>query len=57
MHVHWFAWLSILVALRAIVGALLALRDTAGSFDLTDEQLGRMRKRAVLQDARDERER
>ncbi|WP_339485387.1 DUF2897 family protein [Pseudomonas sp. EL_65y_Pfl2_R95] len=49
----WYIWLLIIVVLGSIVGGLLMLRDTAKPLNLTDEQLKRIHKRNVEQDAKD----
>ncbi|MHA6493688.1 DUF2897 family protein [Pseudomonas borbori] len=53
----WYAWLIMILALGSIVGGLLLLRDTAKKLPLSEEQLERINKRNVEQEAKDARER
>lgn len=46
----WYAWLIIALALGAIIGNLLLLRDSARKIDLTPEQLERIRQRNAQAD-------
>ncbi len=49
----WYAWLIIILALGAIVGSLMLLRDSARKLPLSEEQLKRIRERNAEADAKD----
>lgn len=49
----WYAWLILIVAIGAIVGGLMALRDTANKVELTDEQRQRVAQRNAEMDAKE----
>ena len=51
------AWLILLVALGAIVGGLMMLRDTAKKLPLTEEQLKKVHERNAEADAKDAQDR
>lgn len=53
----WYAWLILIVALGAIVGALMTLRDTAHKVELTDEQRQRVAERNAEMDAKESKDR
>ena len=49
----WYAWLIIVVAIGAILGALMTLRDTANKVELTDEQRKRVAERNAEMNAKE----
>ena len=48
------AWIIIILALTSIVGGILVLRDSAKKFNLSDEQLSRIKKRNKILDEQEE---
>ncbi|CAM3794943.1 DUF2897 family protein [Ectopseudomonas alcaliphila] len=53
----WYVWLLLALVFGSVIGSLLVLRSSAKKMPLSEDQLERMRKRAVEQEAKDERER
>lgn len=53
----WYVWLLLALIFGSVVGSLLVLRSSAKKMPLSEEQLERMRQRAIEQQAKDERER
>ncbi|MDP9940177.1 DUF2897 family protein [Ectopseudomonas alcaliphila] len=53
----WYVWLLLVLVFGSVIGSLLVLRSSAKKMPLSEDQLERMRKRAVEQEAKDERER
>jgi hypothetical protein len=53
----WYAWLILIVAIGAIVGGLMTLRDTANKVELTDEQRKRVAERNAEMDAKESKDR
>lgn len=53
----WYVWLLLVLVFGSVVGSLLVLRSSAKKMRLSEDQLERMRKRAVEQEAKDARER
>lgn len=49
----WYAWLILIVAIGAIVGALMTLRETANKVELTEEQRKRVAERNAEMDAKE----
>ena len=49
----WYAWLILVVAIGAIVGGLMTLRDTANKVELTDEQRKRVAERNAEMDTKE----
>lgn len=53
----WYVWLLLVLVFGSVIGSLLVLRSSAKKMPLSEDQLERMRKRAVEQEAKDARER
>lgn len=53
----WYVWLLLALVFGSVIGSLLILRSSARKMPLSEEQLARMRQRAIEQQAKDERER
>lgn len=53
----WYAWLILIVAIGAILGALMTLRDTAQKVELTDEERRRVAERNAEMDAKESKDR
>ena len=53
----WYVWLLLALVFGSVIGSLLMLRSSARKMPLSEEQLERMRQRAIEQQAKDERER
>ena len=53
----WYVWLLLVVGFGSVIGSLLVLRSSAKKMPLSEDQLERMRKRAIEQEAKDARER
>lgn len=53
----WYVWLLLVLVFGSVIGSLLVLRSSAKKMPLSEDQLERMRKRAIEQEAKDERER
>ncbi|MDG9758481.1 MULTISPECIES: DUF2897 family protein [Pseudomonas] len=53
----WYVWLLLVLVFGSVIGSLLVLRSSAKKMRLSEDQLERMRKRAVEQEAKDARER
>ncbi|MGK4341317.1 DUF2897 domain-containing protein [Pseudomonas indoloxydans] len=53
----WYVWLLLVLVFGSVIGSLLVLRSSAKKMPLSEDQLERMRKRAIEQDAKDARER
>ncbi|AXO62020.1 DUF2897 family protein [Pseudomonas sp. NY15367] len=53
----WYVWLLLVLVFGSVIGSLLILRSSAKKMRLSEDQLERMRKRAVEQEAKDARER
>ena len=53
----WYVWLLLALVFGSVIGSLLMLRSSARKMPLSEEQLDRMRQRAIEQQAKDERER
>ena len=53
----WYAWLILIVAIGAIVGGLMMLRDTATKVDLTEQQRKRVAERNAEMDAKEAQDR
>ena len=53
----WYVWLLLVLVFGSVIGSLLILRSSAKKMRLSEDQLERMRKRAIEQDAKDARER
>lgn len=52
----WYAWLIIALAFGSVAGSLLLLRSSNKKIPLTEEELQRIKRRNLEQDARDARE-
>jgi len=52
----WYIWLLLVLIFGSVIGSLLVLRSSAKKMRLSEDQLERMRKRAVEQEAKDARE-
>ena len=53
----WYVWLLPVLVFGSVIGSLLILRSSAKKMRLSEDQLERMRKRAIEQEAKDARER
>ncbi|MDH1441148.1 DUF2897 family protein [Pseudomonas sp. GD03721] len=53
----WYVWLLLVLVFGSVIGSLLILRSSAKKMRLSEDQLERMRKRAIEQEAKDARER
>ncbi|MBH3342066.1 MULTISPECIES: DUF2897 family protein [Pseudomonas] len=53
----WYVWLLLVLVFGSVIGSLLVLRSSAKKMRLSEDQLERMRKRAIEQEAKDARER
>ncbi|MBQ1558580.1 MAG: DUF2897 family protein [Pseudomonas sp.] len=53
----WYVWLLLGLGFGSVIGSLLVLRSSAKKMPLSEDQLERMRKRAIEQEAKDARER
>jgi hypothetical protein len=53
----WYVWLMLVLVFGSVIGSLLVLRSSAKKMPLSEDQLERMRKRAIEQEAKDESER
>ncbi|APU30099.1 MULTISPECIES: DUF2897 family protein [Pseudomonadaceae] len=53
----WYVWLLLVLVFGSVIGSLLVLRSSAKKMPLSEDQLERMRKRAIEQEAKDARER
>ncbi|EJO93918.1 MULTISPECIES: DUF2897 family protein [Pseudomonadaceae] len=53
----WYVWLLLVLVFGSVIGSLLLLRSSAKKMPLSEDQLERMRKRAIEQEAKDARER
>ena len=53
----WYVWLLLVLVFGSVIGSLLVLRSSAKIMPLSEDQLERMRKRAIEQEAKDARER
>ena len=53
----WYVWLMLVLVFGSVIGSLLVLRSSAKKMRLSEDQLERMRKRAIEQEAKDARER
>jgi len=53
----WYVWLLLILVFGSVIGSLLVLRSSAKKMPLSEDQLERMRKRAIEQEAKDARER
>ncbi|SDA83881.1 Protein of unknown function [Pseudomonas sp. NFPP33] len=53
----WYVWLMLVLVFGSVIGSLLVLRSSAKKMPLSEDQLERMRKRAIEQEAKDARER
>lgn len=53
----WYVWLLLVLVFGSVIGSLLVLRSSAKKMRLNEDQLERVRKRAVEQEAKDARER
>ncbi|MBZ9664813.1 DUF2897 family protein [Pseudomonas sp. LMG 31766] len=53
----WYVWLMLVMVFGSVIGSLLVLRSSAKKMPLSEDQLERMRKRAIEQEAKDESER
>lgn len=53
----WYVWLLLVLVFGSVIGSLLVLRSSAKKMRLSEDQLERMRKRAVEQEAKDASER
>ena len=53
----WYVWLLLALVFGSVIGSLLILRSSAKKMPLSEDQLERMRKRAIEQEAKDARER
>ncbi|WP_417706644.1 DUF2897 family protein [Pseudomonas sp.] len=53
----WYVWLLLVLVFGSVIGSLLVLRSSAKKMPLSEDQLERMRKRAIEQEAKDESER
>ena len=53
----WNGWLLLVLVFGSVIGSLLVLRSSAKKMRLSEDQLERMRKRAIEQEAKDARER
>ncbi len=53
----WYVWLLLVLVFGSVIGSLLILRNSAKKMRLSEDQLERMRKRAIEQEAKDARER
>ena len=49
----WYIWLILAAVIGSVVGSILMLRSTANKMPLTEDQLERMRQRALEQEAKD----
>ena len=54
---RWYVWLLLVLVFGSVIGSLLVLRSSAKKMPLSEDQLERMRKRAIEQEAKDARER
>lgn len=52
----WYVWLMIALVFGSVIGSLLLLRNSAKKLPLSEEQLQRIKRRNVEQDAKDARE-
>ena len=52
----WYVWLLLVLVFGSVIGSLLVLRSSAKKMPLSEDQLERMRKRAIEQEAKDARE-
>ena len=53
----WYVWLLLVLVFGSVIGSLLVLRSSAKKMPQSEDQLERMRKRAIEQEAKDARER
>ncbi|ATH82622.1 DUF2897 domain-containing protein [Ectopseudomonas mendocina] len=53
----WYVWLLLVLVFGSVIGSLLLLHSSAKKMPLSEDQLERMRKRAIEQEAKDARER
>jgi hypothetical protein len=53
----WYVWLLLVLVFGSVIGSLLVLRSSAKKMPLSEDQLERMRKRAIEQEAKDARAR
>ena len=45
----WYVWLLLVLVFGSVIGSLLVLRSSAKKMPLSEDQLERMRKRAIEQ--------